>query len=161
MTTPKSVKTACIVSLVITVVWFLVTAVAYTFQESYIAFFMGDTFEGKTERIFLAYTAVCIASAAIVAACNILMIYGKTTLIPLVLSGFAAVFTAPAANTAHSLQVVLSARLQGADAVAKTATFAQLTGYISYILDAAIICTACASAVYAYAKKKGQNNENT
>lgn len=161
MTTPKSIKTACIVSLASIAVWFLAVAVIDIFQDKLIVpFYPGADFGEDTGRIFLASTAVNIIIAAVIAACSVLMIYGKTTLIPLILSGSAALLNPIISNFAHTLQVILAARLQGEDAIARIDAVTQITSYASYILNAAFLCTVAASAVYAYAKKKGHNNEN-
>ena len=161
MTTPKSVKIASIISLVSIGMWLLSVAFIHTFQDSITARFIMTSFVGENEQIFLASDVVHIISAAVIVLCNILMIYGKTTLVPLILSG-CAVLTDPIASTvAHSLQNVLTARLQGEYVLARIGALATYSGFASNILNTAFFCTVAAAAVYGYVKKKGIRNENT
>ncbi len=154
MTTPKSVKIASAVSIAAVMLWFLMTIFIYMFQDSVINLYMvSASLDGENERIFLASTFIQFISAAVVAVCGYLMINGKTTLTPLILSASAALLTSPAADIARSLQLVLSARLIGSDYLQRVSALSSFSGYASYILNGALVCTACASAVYAYAKK--------
>lgn len=159
MTTPKSVKIVSIISLVSIAVWFLLVALINIFQDNIVSLFIITSFAGENEHIFLASTMVHIISAAVIAVCNILMINGKTTLIPIICSG-AVTFLNPIISTAvQNNQIILTAKLQGEYALARINAIATFSSFVSYILSAAFLCTIAASAVYAYAKKKGINNE--
>ena len=148
-------------SLVSIAVWLLVVALIHTFQDSIAARFIMTSFAGENEQIFLASDAVHIVSAAVIAVCNILMIYGKTNLIPLILSGCVFLINPIIATVAHNLQIILATRLQGEYALARIGALATCSGYASNVLNIAFFCTIAAAAVYAYAKKKGLYNENT
>lgn len=161
MTTPKSVKVVSIISLVSIAVWLLAVALIDIFQDNIVSLFIMTSFVGENEHIFLASTMVYIISAAVIAACNILMIYGKTTLIPIICSGTAALLNPIISAAVQNNQIILTAKLQGEYALARTDAILTLSGFASYILNAAFLCTIAASAVYAYAKKKGINNENS
>ena len=162
MTTPKSVKIASIISLASIGMWLLAITMIDVFQENLIAvFYPGNDFSEDTGHIFLASTMVHIISAAVIAACNILMIYGKTKLVPLILSGCAFLIDPLVSTVAHNLQTVLAARLQGEYALARIGALTPFSGYASNILNIAFFCTVAASAVYGYIRKKGINNENT
>ena len=162
MTTSKSVKIVSVISLVSIGMWLLAITMIDVFQENLIAvFYPGNDFSEDTGHIFLASTMVHIISAAVIAACNILMIYGKTKLVPLILSGCAFLIDPLVSTVAHNLQTVLAARLQGEYALARIGALTTFSGYASNILNIAFFCTIAASAVYAYAKKKGLYNENT
>ena len=162
MTTSKSVKIVSVISLASIGMWLLAITMIDVFQDNLIAvFYPGNDFSEYTGHIFLASTMVHIISAAVIAACNILMIYGKTKLVPLILSGCAFLIDPLVSTVAHNLQTVLAARLQGEYALAGIRALTTFSGYTSNILNIAFFCTIAASAVYAYAKKKGLYNENT
>ena len=159
MTTPKSIRIVSIVSLALVALWLLAVTAIDIFQDKLDYFYMAEPFSEDIGHIFLASSAVNIVSAAVIAVCNILMINGKTTIIPLIFTGITVFLNPIIADLAHRLQAVLSAHLQGADYLAKFTVIANAMNSTSYILNAAFFCTACASAVYAYAKKKGIINE--
>ncbi|MBR4095810.1 MAG: hypothetical protein IKK42_00725 [Oscillospiraceae bacterium] len=161
MTTSKSVKIVSVISLASIGMWLLAVALIHTLQDSIAASFIMTSFVGENEQIFLASDVVHIISAAVIAACNILMIYGKTKLVPLILSGCAFLIDPLVSTVAHNLQTVLAARLQGEYALARIGALTTFSGYASNILNIAFFCTIAASAVYGYAKKKGLYNENT
>ncbi len=162
MTTPKSIKVVSIMSLVSIAVWLLAVATIEVFQENLIAvFYPGNDFSEDTDRIFLASTMVHFITAAVIVLCNILMIYGKTTLVPLVLSGCAFLIDPIISTVGQNLQTILAARLQGEYALARIGALETCSGYASYILNIAFFCTVAAAAVYGYTKKKGLYNENT
>ncbi len=161
MTTPKTIKIASIISLVSIGAWLLAVALIDVFQENLITiYYPGNDFSEGAERIFLASTTVHVVSAAVITICNILMIYGKTKLVPLILSGCAALADPVISTLAHNLQFVITAKTQGADTIAKMSSIANFSGYASYILNIAFFCTVAAASVYGYAKKKGLYNEN-
>ncbi len=159
MTTPKSIKIVSIISLVSIGMWLLAVALIDIFQDRITAFYITTSFVGENEHIFLASDVVHIVSAAVIAACNLLMIYEKTKLIPLVLSGCAFLIDPIVATVAHNLQTILVARLQGEYALARIGALATCSGYASSVLNIAFFCTVAAAAVYAYVKKKGLYND--
>ena len=155
MTTPKSIKIVSIISLISIGMWLLAVTMIDVFQENLIAvFYPGNNFSEDSDRIFLASTMVHIISAAIIAACNILMIKEKTALVPLILSGCASLLNPIIADIAHRLQIILAARLQGTDTLAKISAVADFSGFASYALNVSFFCTVAAAAVYGYVRKK-------
>lgn len=160
MSTPKSVKIVSIISLVSIGVWVLLVALINIFQDNIASLFIMTSFAGENEHIFLASTMVHVISAAVIAACNILMIKGKTTIIPIIFSGTAAFLNPIIATAVQINQNILTAKLQGEYALARMNAIAQATSSASYILNAAFLSTLAAAAIYAYAKMKGINNEN-
>lgn len=160
MTTPKSVRITSIISLVSIAAWLLAIALIEIFQDNIATLYIMTSFVDENEHIFLKSTMVHIVSTAVIATCNVLMIKGKTTLVPLVLSGCAFLIDPIVANVAHNLQIILASRLQGEYALARISALETFSGYASYILNVAFFCTIAAAAVYGYAKKKGHSNEN-
>lgn len=160
MTTPKSIKIVSIISLASIVAWLLAITMIDILQENLITlFYPGNNFSEGADRTFLASTAVHIISAALITICNILMICGKTSLIPLVLSGCAFLIDPIVSTVAHHLQTAISARLQGEYALVRIAALEVFSGYASYILNISFFCTVAAAAVYGYVKKRGLYNE--
>ena len=161
MTTPKSIRLASVISLVVIALFALITLLINIYQTPVVTIYAGTTeIAEDSSYIFPAETIAYIAGALLIAVSDYLMIKEKTMLAPLVLSCSAAICTMPAAAALRTIQSILVSRLQGLDFLARLSTLQLFTTYPFYILNAAIVCTVAASAAYAYAKKKGHNNEN-
>lgn len=154
MPTSKSIRIVSIISLVSIGMWLLAVALIHAFQDNIAAYFLMTSFVGENEQIFLASDIAHIVSAAVIVLCNILMIYGKTKLVPLILSGCAFLIDPIISTVGQNLQTILAARLQGEYALARIGALETYSGYASNVLNIAFFCTIAAAAVYGYVRKK-------
>ena len=155
--TPRSVKTAAMVSQIILILWVILLLLSSLFQKSIFAGLSGGFISENTEKTVL-YSGVimCIANLAITAS-NALISKEKRVFMPLVISSVTTGILPIAAFISNTAQTRLTAVLKGAEALSSLSIYMNVVSLLSYLLYAAAIITIAASAVYAFAKNTMNN----
>lgn len=158
--TPKSVKTAAIVSQVLLIAWAAFSIAASIFQDNLLALFGIPTsiIEDTEKASSWAVIAMCVANLLLTAA-NVLICNGKGVHSPIIMSAVTTGLLPVAVAYLNVLQLQIIARLRGSEAFARMSAYNQVVAFLSYLLYAGAIITIAASAVYAYAKMQDKNSE--
>lgn len=157
MTCPKSVKTAAIVSQVFIFGWVLLSLLAIIFQNSFAGLRTFHYVE-KLDKIIPVVTIISCFKGLLLSAANVLMCKGKSVYAPLITTAVTMGIFPFITAVANSIQLDYYADF-GSEAIMKLNAVNVVESMLSNILVAAAIITVAASAVYAYAKKN-QNAEN-
>lgn len=157
--TPKSVRTAAIVSQVLLIAWAVFSLTASIFQDNLLALFGIPTsiIEDTEKASSWAVIAMCAANLLLTAA-NVLICNGKGVHSPIIMSAVTTGLLPVAVTYLNVMQLQIIARLR-ADAFARMSAYNQAVAFLSYLLYAGAIITIAASAVYAYAKKQDKNGK--
>ncbi len=158
--TPKSARTAAIVSQVLLIAWAVFSLTASIFQDNLLALFGIPTsiIEDTKKASSWAVIAMCAANLLLTAA-NVLICNGKCVYSPIIMSAVTTGLLPVAVTYLNVMQLQIIARLRGSDAFARMSAYNQAAAFLSYLLYAGAIITIAASAVYAYAKKQDKNGK--
>ena len=150
---PKSVRTAAIVSQAIVVLWAVLSFLSSFFQDNFLAYYADSYIIENTDKVTSWAVAVrCIAALAVSGA-NMLICSRKSVYMPVVMASVTAGLLPFAVSGMNTWQMMLTAHLEGADALARLSMVNQIESVLAYFLSAALIITIAAGAVYAYARK--------
>ena len=150
---PKSVKTAAIVSQAIVVLWAVLSVLANIFQDNLIESYMDGYLSETTDKITSWAVIVRCIAALIVSGANMLICSRKTVHTPVVMASVTAGLLPFAVNYIAARQAMITAHLEGANALARLSVVQQIGSTLAYFLSAALIITIAAGAVYSYARK--------
>lgn len=160
MTCPRSVKTAAVVSQSLLVLWITLQLLLGLFQKQVVLRFTNmseSDFERVGKVVLWAVFALCAADILIMAA-NLLMCMGKCKIAPLAVSSVTVGLLPFAVSYLIGTQNQHAAA-EGIDKIAVLGVYGSVVNLLSRILYAGAIVTIAAAAVYAYAMKN-QNAEN-
>lgn len=160
MTNRNGIKTAAVISCIIFAVWLLLTFAAYVFQDDILKLFgtPDDITEGTKRVLPWSIIVQSLFSTPVILSCY-MIIKEKGGALPMIISGTASVLMPIAVSVAGVVQNMVTARINGASALVRTATAGNITSVLSYLLNAACIIAVAAAAVHFYASKNGEYNK--
>lgn len=155
----KSVKIAIIISQGILVLWLLLTVMAYLFQRQIqLLYVYTDTYENVF--VFAHIPQFLAFSAGMAVDFLILNKKRSFRLAPVIITSVTAALLPFLNSFCLTGQLVLTARLNGADELALFSSFCEVTAILMYLLFAGLIIALAASAVYAYSKRDFRKHNN-
>lgn len=165
--TPKCVRITAIISQIFIIVWAVVSLIANFKQNSLIMYWTGggglgsaETEERITSWSVIIYCVACLLlTISNLIMCNDVKFNksGKLTLIPLVASAVTTAALPIAVKWVTTVQNMLVARVESADALARLGVNNEIVSILSYLVYAAMIMAIAASAVYTYAKMQNKS----
>ncbi len=164
--TPKCVRITAIISQIFIILWAAVSLVASFNQNSLIMYWTGggglgsaETDEKITSWAVIIYCVACL----LLTVSNLIMCNdakfnksGKITLVPLVASAVTTAALPIAVRWVTTVQTMLVARVDGADALARLGVYNEIVSILSYLVYASMVMAIAASAVYTYAKMQNK-----
>ena len=151
---PKSVKIAAIVSQAIVVLWAVLSLIASIFQDNLLIYYynMESYIMENTDKITSWAVIVRCIAALIVSGANILICSRKTVHAPIVMTSVTAGAMPLIVRIVTSRQLIVTAHLEGANALARLSVVQQIGSTLAYFLSTALVITVAAGAVYSYAR---------
>lgn len=152
----KSVKIAVIISQAISMLWLLLTVMAYLFQRQIQLLYEGQYFNTeKFEYVFVFAHIPQLLAFAVGMTADYLMLNKKRSfrLAPIIITSVTAALLPLLNRFCLNGQSVLTAHLDGAYKLVSLNYFCEVTETLTYLLFAGLIIALAASAVYAYSKR--------
>lgn len=152
-------RKAALVSAVIFGIWFILTGVAYAFQDNLIRSFYASEVNETTNSVLPWSVYAHFILGIIVFMSSLQIIKGKKGIAPLIFTAIPTLIMPVAAGITGVMQNMYVSHIMGINSLVRYSAAGNVASVLYYLLNAACVIATAAAAVNYYAGKHNKNEE--